>query len=304
MVERRSGTSGNDSIKAKRTIRKPKPSNPFNKEFDNWDIDGGIDGNDTLIGGDKRDSLRGGSGIDSLLGGKGDDRYFVDDPNDIIVEKDGEGDDLVFSKAANFTLPNNVENLDIDEPNLFRVSATGNSLDNDMFGTDSAQEDVLNGLGGNDKLFGFANGDTLNGGSGNDTLDGGSGNDSLIGGTGSDSLTGDSGADTLKGSAANIVAREVDTLVGGSDIDLFILGTGVKYYDNFGGSDFALIKDFALGTDKLHLGGTRSQYRVDGINGDVGLFTGNELIAIFEQNSVTSITAALDDSNTTTFFKR
>jgi Ca2+-binding RTX toxin-like protein len=297
MVQRRTGTSDNDSIKANRTIRKPKFLNPFNKEFDNWDINGG-GGNDTLTGGDKRDSLRGGSGRDSLLGRQGDDRYFVDRSDDIIVEKSGEGDDLVFSKAISYSLPNHVENIDIDEPNFFRVSAFGNSLDNDMFGTDIAQEDFMSGVQGNDRLFGFANRDTLLGGSGNDILDGGTGNDSLNGGVGNDSLDGGAGDDTLQGTEPFATGNELDTLIGGSGTDNFVLGTrNNPFYDNNETSDFARIKDFRLDSDKLQLGGRRSDYEVQGSV----LRFGNDVIAIFEGHSETSITAALDNPNITKF---
>ena len=297
MVKTKTLGGGNDNFKAERTIRKPKPFNPFNKEFDNWDINGGA-GNDTLTGGDKRDSLRGGTGRDSLLGRQGDDRYFVDRSDDIIVERSGEGDDLVFSKAISFALPDHVENLDIDEPNIFRASAFGNSLDNDIFGADTTQEDFISGVGGNDRLSGFANRDTLLGGSGNDTLSGGTGNDSLDGGTGNDSLDGGAGNDTLRGSAAFVTGNELDTLIGGSGTDHFILGTGnSSFYDNNETSDFARIKDFRLDSDKLQLAGSRSDYE---IAGNVLRF-GNDVIAVFEGHSATSLTAALDNPNITKF---
>ena len=73
----------------------------------------GYDGSDTLLGNAGNDYLDGGSGADQLTGGPGDDSYVVDDPNDVVTEVGGEGTDLVYSTASSFTLPDNVENLQL-----------------------------------------------------------------------------------------------------------------------------------------------------------------------------------------------
>jgi Ca2+-binding RTX toxin-like protein len=67
---------------------------------------------------------------------------------------------------------------------------------------------VINGLGGDDRILSNGGNDTIDGGSGSDTLDGGAGSDILLGGDGDDILTwrgaddvrisGDGGEDTLK----------------------------------------------------------------------------------------------------------
>lgn len=72
------------------------------------------------------------------------------------------------------------------DPASVTVSVTGaaevfsgtNGNDSKLEG--SAYADVINGLGGNDKLHGFAGDDTLNGGSGKDILFGGDGADTFV----------------------------------------------------------------------------------------------------------------------------
>ena len=288
MVIRRTGTNGNDTIKA---VKTGGGFLGIGKDFESWEIKG-LGGNDSLTGGSKRDTLDGGSGIDTLVGGDFNDRYFVDRPEDIVIEQSSGGaDDLIMSKASRYFLPNHVENIDIDEPNLFRAEAIGNALNNDMFGADTTQEDFLAGVNGNDRLFGFNNRDTLLGGDGNDTLDGGNGNDSLDGSRGNDRLIGGSGDDTLRGSSfSSGTDFDFDILEGGSGRDLFILGDGnSSLYDDNGSNDFASILDFRLDSDRLQLGGTRSDYTVNGAT----LLRNNDLIAVFEGHSETSLNAAL-----------
>jgi len=103
-----------------------------------------------------------------MIGGDGNDTYKVDDPNDKIVEKDGEGKDLVESTADNYTLPANVEDLTL--MGTENINGTGNELPN-----------VITGNTGDNRL---------DGGGGNDTLDGGGGNDRLVGGPDNDMLFG------------------------------------------------------------------------------------------------------------------
>ncbi|MBW4442914.1 MAG: alkaline phosphatase [Plectolyngbya sp. WJT66-NPBG17] len=74
-----------------------------------------------------------------------------------------------------------------------------NDLDNGVSGFDQS-DDVINGQGGNDRLFGLSGNDLLRGDAGNDILDGGRGRDILIGGFGADRfvLAENSGTDTIR----------------------------------------------------------------------------------------------------------
>lgn len=87
----------------------------------------------------------------------------------------------------------------------------------------------------------------------------------LWGTTANDVLTGSSGSDRLAGvsatgtTAAALGAGQVDTLTGLAGSDVFLLGDsrGVFYNDkvnnSLGSGDYALIKDFASGVDKLQV---------------------------------------------------
>ena len=134
----------------------------------------GGDGADALFGGTDADQLDGGAGVDRLVGGDGDDTYIVDDVKDAVVEKAGEGSDLV-KASVSYTLLANIEALELT--GLGAINGTGSALDNQITG--NAGGNVLLGLAGDDTLFG------------------GDGNDKLVGGTGADILTGGDGADSF-----------------------------------------------------------------------------------------------------------
>jgi Ca2+-binding RTX toxin-like protein len=129
----------------------------------------------TLTGNDAANILDGGAGIDTLVGGVGSDTLIVDDNADRVVELAAGGHDFVQSTASNFTLPSNVEDLQL--LGNAAISGRGNSLANILTG--NAAANTLNGLSGNDALLG---------GGGNDTLGVGLGLATVIGGVGSDLL--------------------------------------------------------------------------------------------------------------------
>lgn len=158
-------------------------------------LDGGS-GSDRLLGGDLNDSLVGGSGNDlldggeyndTMRGGSGDDTYMVMG-FDIIIENVTEGiDTIVLTGTFSYTLPQNVENLDLRDS---ARNGTGNALGNIILGNNELSN-VLNGLDG---------ADTLDGGAGADTLVGGNGDDVLVGGAGVDRFeftSSESGRDTI-----------------------------------------------------------------------------------------------------------
>ena len=138
--------------------------------------------------------IDGGSGADTMIGGAGNDYYRVDAAGDVVVElANGGAFDSIETKVT-FTLPDNVENLNL-APGVGAIGGTGNGLANTISGNASAN--VLSGLGGDDQLFGDRGNDELLGGAGNDTLDGGAGNDTMRGGTGDDQYTVDAVGDVV-----------------------------------------------------------------------------------------------------------
>lgn len=112
-------------------------------------------GNDRVVGTGQNDSINGAGGADRMEGGKGHDTYVVDRPEDVIVEKKGEGIDTVLNWAKSNTLPDNVEHL----KNLgsYAQTATGNGLANRLTGGSGA--DTVDGAGGDDWLTGGGGGD-------------------------------------------------------------------------------------------------------------------------------------------------
>jgi Ca2+-binding RTX toxin-like protein len=128
----------------------------------------------------------------------------------------------------------------------------------------------------------------------------------LWGTTGSDVITGGSGNDRLSGvlasgtTAAAMGAGQIDVLTGGTGADVFVLGDsrGVFYDDrnsgNLGTADYAMIKDFKSGEDKLQLRDSSYLYTISSgnlslywdRNGNGKLDTGgrnrDELIAVLE----------------------
>ena len=171
------------------------------------------------------DSIDGGRGADRMAGLGGSDTYFVDNVGDVVEEAVDGGVDLV-NAAVTYTLPANVENLQLE--NVFgntRMDGTGNALANDLTGNDAAN--ALRGLGGDDWLLGGFGNDSLDGGDGADELDGNAGDDSLLGGAGDDSLDGGDGADTLVGGAGDDTYSNVDA----SDVLTELPGGGYDRVD-------------------------------------------------------------------------
>jgi len=162
------------------------------------------------------DSLNGGGGADTLIGGIGNDRYYVNEAGDTVVENPGEGNDRVYSQI-DYTLPANVENLTLT--GSAGINGTGNTLDNQITGNKAAN--VLSGLAGDDSLNGAAGADTLIGGDGNDYLNGGSGADAMIGGAGDDTYVVDTLSDLVTEDAAAGTDRILTRLS-------YVLGTNLE----------------------------------------------------------------------------
>ncbi len=159
-----------------------------------------------------------------------DTEYSVFLPNDIIIEKELEGLDTVYSEADWYTLPENLENLTLRGAVYYGF---GNDADNLIIG--NATHNLLGGAAGDDIIRGQAGQDQLFGGDGNDELYGDEDNDDLSGGLGADALYGGLGADRLDGGAG------ADLMAGGLGDDLYVV-------DNAGDR---IVEDAGEGYDRL-----------------------------------------------------
>ena len=207
----------------------------------------GSSGANTLYGLGGNDILEGGGGGDTLIGGAGDDTYYVEGPEDQIVENSGEGHDTVYVNWGDYVLSANVEDLVIASSAGF--GGTGNALDNTITG--NAANNRLDGGAGNDMLIGGLGddvyvldsyGDTVveSVDGGNDTIETGLAwtlaleienltltGTAAVNGTGNardNILTGNDGNNTLYGLAGN------DILSGGGGADVLIGGEGHDVY--------------------------------------------------------------------------
>lgn len=129
-------------------------------------------GSDLLDGGSGNDYLDGGPGNDFMRGGTGDDLFIVDSQSDSVVENAEQGIDVVRTSLDGYTIPLNVEGVELQGSGNLRLYGGSN----------------------NDYLYGNIGANSLFGGAGNDLLDGGQGNDGYLGGAGNDYMR-----DTLYG---------------------------------------------------------------------------------------------------------
>ena len=130
----------------------------------------GTTANDTINGYAGNDVLDGAGGADTMTGGTGNDKYYVNQADDVVVEADGEGKDRVLSKVS-YTLAAGVSVEILGAVNQIATTAlnfTGNEFRQSIVG--NAGNNILNGAGGDDDLSGGGGTDTLIGGTGNDTL--------------------------------------------------------------------------------------------------------------------------------------
>ncbi|MCM8735785.1 hypothetical protein M5E06_16710 [Azospirillum sp. A1-3] len=201
----------------------------------------GEGGNDTLDGGNGSDTMDGGSGDDVLYAGDdaapdrlagalGNDTFWVNGPEDTVVEYANQGIDTVRAKFS-WQLGPNLENATLQEVGAWaNGSATGNGLNNLLVG--NSGNNRLYGLAGNDTIDGCGGNDTVWAGNGNDRVDGGAGNDLIYGMNGQDSLFGGVGDDTVRGeNGADLVVGSYgdDVLYGGNGGDnlySFSMGEG------------------------------------------------------------------------------
>ncbi len=187
-------------------------------------------------------------GADKMYGYKGDDTYFVTDAGDLVFENANEGDDIVNTPVANFTLSDNIERLFysnlIDSSPVVNFTGIGNGLNNWIAGgagndviDGKAGADTMNGMGGDNIFYVDDAGDLVYGGAGTDTVIttlagtnsiysyidvenltfAGVGSAILNGNTNGNVLTGGAGNDALDGGGGG------DFLTGGAGSDTFLI---------------------------------------------------------------------------------
>ncbi|KAA1419228.1 hypothetical protein F0U44_12320 [Nocardioides humilatus] len=137
------------------------------------------------------------AGLTELYGGAGDDRFSLDQGDELVDGGDGvDGIDDNFYPASEGGLltvdlailgPQDTGIGGIDDISDVEDLVGGFWVDNHLFGNDAANrltaydgDDVLEGRGGDDSLFGGSGDDILDGGDGTDTCDGALGTNQLI----------------------------------------------------------------------------------------------------------------------------
>ena len=234
----------------------------------------GNTGNNTLTGNITSNVLDGGRGADRMEGGAGNDTYKVDKATDKVIEKAGEGTDLVKS-SVDFSLAGNIEKLTLTGSG--DIAGTGNTLNNTILG--NAGDNTLDGGAGADRMEGAGGNDTyvvdvasdkvieatgqgtdlvkssatfsLNGqavekltltGSGDIAGTGNGLDNTIVGNAGRNTLKGDAGNDKLFGGKGN------DTLVGGADRDTFGFDAALNASTNLD-----RITDYSVADDTIQL---------------------------------------------------
>lgn len=225
---------------------------------------------DALYGGAGNDLLHHESGQNAILnGGSGDDTYKIIHNNvhvihAVIEDESGDNDYLTlnnddgvsFERVGNdlvikdgmplsqnittlvnhFSIGQHIEQLEFQEDfithDLVEKLTSGNDVYNASTSSIGLDDNIINGLDGNDTIRGYAGNDLIYGDEGNDIIQGGDGNDILLGGNGFDRVYGDDGDDIIYGSAGN------DYLFGGAGNDLFLFNDINDYL----GSDRNVIK--------------------------------------------------------------
>ena len=140
-----------------------------------------------------------------------------------------------------------------------------------------AEDLVLSGSRGDDRLIGGLGEDTLEGYAGDDWLEGGAGDDTLIGHRGADTLMGGDGNDRLEGRKGHDLLNGGggdDMLIGGLGQDTFIFG------DNFGTD---IIDDFDIARDTIEFALSESAYsafNLDLVDDSVRLWFGEDNVTL------------------------
>jgi serralysin len=212
------------------------------------------------------DTLTGGAGGDRLAGGAGNDTYIVNSTGDVVIETATQGNDLVKTTLASYTLGSTIEHLTFIGTGDF--TGTGNSMNNTITG--GAGNDTLRGAGGKDKIQGGLGNDLLDGGGGNDTMVGGAGNDTYIVNSSGDVVTEktNEGIDTVQSSVTYTLGGYVENLI---LTGAAVKGTGNGGHNTIIGNGAANVLSGGSGNDILD-GGAGNDTLVGGAGADTYLF--------------------------------
>lgn len=220
----------------------------------------GGDGNQQLTGNSASNFIDGGLGGDTMIGGPGNDRYFVENPNDVVVESAGQGRDRIYTTLPTFSLEQlpQVEELVGDAGDQMLFGNSGNNTmipwlgsdtlfggaGDDIYRIDSLNHSVVELAGeGNDRVI--TNVDfSLGAGSAVEllmttstsstyaiSLTGNELAQTIVGNAGVNVLTGDGGDDKLSGWGGN------DRLEGGDGLDRLLGGDGADQLYGGAGND-------------------------------------------------------------------
>jgi VCBS repeat-containing protein len=218
-------------------------------------LSGSGNGLSNSISGNARDNiLDGKAGVDSMYGGAGDDRYFVDNAGDVVVENPGEGRDMVFA-STHYRLTPNVENLVLQGEAATPLQGYGNELVNILTGSDGAN--LLNGQGG---------ADIMAGGLGNDVYFVDDAGDRVIENPGE-------GTDAIFSTVSRVLEPNVETLVLQGTDDLF--GDGNLFANKLYGNDGNNVLNGQDGNDMLN-GGAGHDRLIGGVGNDTFVFAAGQ----------------------------
>jgi Ca2+-binding RTX toxin-like protein len=102
------------------------------------------------------------------------------------------------------------------------------------------------------------------------------------------------GVDPITTPSMNVGAGQIDTLTGGTGVDIFVIG---DYYLGGGSNDYAVIRNFnRLNIDMIGVSGIPRNYKFDVVNGNTNISTtSGDLVAVVE--GVTNLTVLSSDSS-------
>ncbi len=195
----------------------------------------GTSANNTLSGNDGNDTLSGEGGADRLFGGDGTDTLYGGDGNDSLLG--GDGADVVYGGAGNDTI-----DYAVGGDTQFGGDGDDNLRGGFSVGADDA---LLDGGGGNDRIVTYGANDTIFGGAGQDTITGDTGDEFIDAGDDDDYVWAASGADIVYGGSGN------DTIeIAGGGTDTIFGGTGNDTINAYDGQQILIFED-SFGNDQV-----------------------------------------------------